>query len=539
MANNKVVYGNTTIMDITDTTAEASDVAAGEVFYGRDGVRSVGTGNYMDKVSNPTADDILVTDANGQAQDSGTTIADIDNLFVAFANITTYSELHAAIGAHKYIVVDDAPTGGAMIDDDRILITIFTNSQKVTYAISTTNEWTVVSRRPYVGQATDSNSGTIKTDSSNGISLDADGKLQITGMMDLVSSPTADDILITNASGQATDSGVGINDVAMAADLPTQATDSTLGLVKLNPNESVEVNANGQLTVGGRLGQFPGGGVFYPTTIEPTTVGGSTFMMTDGAKYLSLGPRTFGIMAGVSLTCKSAAAGTTQYRLSNTQGNRFTCFANKGGRIAIDQTDAQTNGTALITDISFANGDPISAYFGPTESSNDIIITVDRTVNPSAATTKLRMYGTSTSSDVIIVGQGNGASGGKAISLGQACHAGGNQCIAFGNSSLSLANNSVALGHTQLVNKQFCFCAGQGHDFTNGGNGAAAVGIASEIVSDTAFAVGNGVFNSNGNITRSNALEVKTDGSIVLKSPNGTKYKIAVDDSGNLTATAV
>ena len=191
-----------------------------------------------------------------------------------------------------------------------------------------------------------------------------------------------------------------------------------------------------------------------------------------------------------------------------------------------------------MTDISFANGDPISAYFGPTESDNDIIITVDRTVNPTAKVTKLRMYGTSTSTDVIIVGQGNGASGGKAISLGQACHAGGNQCIAFGNSALSLANNSVALGHTQLVNKQFCFAAGQGHDFTNGSNGAGAVGIASEISSDTAFAVGNGVFNANGNITRSNALEVLKDGSIVLKSPNGTKYKIAVDDSGNLTSTA-
>ena len=262
-------------------------------------------------------------------------------------------------------------------------------------------------------------------------------------------------------------------------------------------------------------------------------------MMTDGAKYLSLGPRTFGIMAGVNLTCKSAAAGTTQYRLSNNQSNRFACFACRGGRLSIDQTDAMTNGTALITSIKFANGNDISAYFGATESSNDIIITVDRTVNPSATTTKLRMYGTSTSSDVIIVGQGNGASGGKAISLGQACHAGGNQCIAFGNSSLSLANNSVALGHTNLVNKQFCFCAGQGHDFTNAPNGSAAVGIASFMDSNTLFAVGNGVFNSNGNITRSNAFEVTKDGGAVLKSPNGTRYKITVSDTGTLTTTAL
>ena len=75
MANNeninKVVYGDTTIIDITDTTAETSDVAAGKVFYARSGERSVGTGDYMDKVDNPTADNLLTTDANGQAQDSG------------------------------------------------------------------------------------------------------------------------------------------------------------------------------------------------------------------------------------------------------------------------------------------------------------------------------------------------------------------------------------------------------------------------------------------------------------------------------------
>ena len=316
------------------------------------------------------------------------------------------------------------------------------------------------------------------------------------------------------------------------------ATDSTYGIVKTNSAQSVSLNADGQLEVGGRLGQFPNGGVFYPTTIEPTNVGSSSFLMSDGAKNLSLGGRHFGIMAGANLTCKSASANATQYRLSNTQSNRFACFAGKNGRLALSQADAQANGTALITSIKFANGNDISAYFGPTESSNDIIITVDRTVNPSASTTALRIYGTSTSNDVIVVGQGCGASGGKAISLGQSCFTGGNQCIAFGNSSVSTGNNSVAFGHTHLVNKQFCFASGQGHDFTNGSNGAGAVGIASSISSDTAFAVGNGVFNANGNITRSNALEVLKDGSIVLKSPNGTRYKIAVNDSGNITTTA-
>ena len=148
----------------------------------------------------------------------------------------------------------------------------------------------------------------------------------------------------------------------------------------------------------------------------------------------------------------------------------------------------------------------------------------------------MRVYGTSTSNDVIVVGQGCGASGGKAISLGQSCHAGGNQCIAFGNASLALANNSVAFGHTQLVNKQFCFAAGQGHDFTNASNGTGAVGIASLLDRNTAFAVGNGVFNANGNITRSNAFEVTKDGGVVLPSPDGSRFKIKVANDGTISS---
>lgn len=45
MAINKVIYGNDTLIDISDTTAEANDVASGKYFYDKSGVRTLGTGS--------------------------------------------------------------------------------------------------------------------------------------------------------------------------------------------------------------------------------------------------------------------------------------------------------------------------------------------------------------------------------------------------------------------------------------------------------------------------------------------------------------
>ena len=44
MAINKIIYGSNTLIDLTDTTAEASDVLAGKYFYGKDVVKTLGTG---------------------------------------------------------------------------------------------------------------------------------------------------------------------------------------------------------------------------------------------------------------------------------------------------------------------------------------------------------------------------------------------------------------------------------------------------------------------------------------------------------------
>ena len=43
MAINKVIYGNNVLIDISDTTAIASDVVQGKYFYALDGTKTIGT----------------------------------------------------------------------------------------------------------------------------------------------------------------------------------------------------------------------------------------------------------------------------------------------------------------------------------------------------------------------------------------------------------------------------------------------------------------------------------------------------------------
>ena len=55
MAINKVIYGGNTLIDITDTTALASNVLDGYYFYGRDGVKTEGTCTFNADTSDATA----------------------------------------------------------------------------------------------------------------------------------------------------------------------------------------------------------------------------------------------------------------------------------------------------------------------------------------------------------------------------------------------------------------------------------------------------------------------------------------------------
>ena len=328
---------------------------------------------------------------------------------------------------------------------------------------------------------------------------------------------------------------------ANTIDLPTQATDNTLGLAKTNSTQNITLNANGQLEVGGRLGQTVDLGLYNPVFADPVQVGRFSLLMTE-AKGLSSAHRELIIAGGNGLTLKTTAqAGATEYRVSNTQANRFvaSCFVGNGSVLTLDEAYAKEK-TVPIVSCKFANGNDVTAYFGATESNNDIIITTSESINPSSTITNIRCYGSWGNADTISVGQGNRTHGGKILQVGAGLYTApnNNQVLQLGNRQFSTKNNVIMIGNDLISKKQFWGLFGQGHDNSSSKDGGVAFGLWSDITANTKLAVGNGTAYNN----RSNIFEVQDNAGateVIMKSPNGTKFKLTVDDSGNISTTAL
>jgi len=86
MAFSKIILNNVTQMDVTDTTAEAYDVAEGKYFYGADGIKKTGvaTGNAF-----------FVTETQDE---HGGTITDITSVDISDSTITADKILNGYVG---------------------------------------------------------------------------------------------------------------------------------------------------------------------------------------------------------------------------------------------------------------------------------------------------------------------------------------------------------------------------------------------------------------------------------------------------------
>lgn len=315
------------------------------------------------------------------------------------------------------------------------------------------------------------------------------------------------------------------------------ATDSTYGIVKTNSAQSVSLNANGQLEVGGRLGQFPTTtGIYAPNDRDPRMVGDYTMLVTD-AIGMDIGGRALAVVSGLGVACKSAAAGSTEYRITNNYNNRILAKMCEGGYASRDEATSKVERVVQVVSVTI-NGAAFTPSSAANDSTKDIVIKTSETLNPTSAITNIRLFGKMQSYATIHTGNGVASwGGGRNLLLGGGVTKSGssNDNCLVGNGIFSNGNGNACFGRYHIAMKNRGFFAGTGHDSTNAPTeGASAVGQYSYMDSSTLFAVGNGTAHT----SRSNAFEVRTDG-IVLKSPNGTRYKITVSNTGAITATAI
>lgn len=320
------------------------------------------------------------------------------------------------------------------------------------------------------------------------------------------------------------------------------ATDTDYGFVKTNPNQSITLDENGRLDVGGRLGAIGGGtGIFHSKDREPRGVGDFSFLITDAKGMILAAPRTFVLATGVNISLKgSHAAGSTTYQVSNTYANRIACYGLKnGGFLGQSEAWCKENQIVAVTNVTIGSNSNWTPDSSANDTSQNIVITTETSANPDSAVSQLRAFGgiwNGYCSEYI--GQCVGGGAGASLIIGQRVYSGASKnvnCIVAAD-TYNNGNGNAIFGRLHICPKNRWFVAGSGHDITNGKTEAGAVvGEYASIQSNTLFAVGNGTDQTN----RSNAFEVRSDGSIVLRSPNGTRYKIAVDDSGNVSTSAI
>ncbi|MBQ9021570.1 MAG: hypothetical protein IJ113_06110 [Eggerthellaceae bacterium] len=316
------------------------------------------------------------------------------------------------------------------------------------------------------------------------------------------------------------------------------ATSSDYGMVKLNPNEAVTLNSDGQLDVGGRLGAFSGTtGIFHSKDREPRSVKDFSFLITD-AKGMNLdAPRDFALVTGVNLSLKgSHAAGSTTYNVANTYANRIACSVLAGGGYLSQSEDySKENQIVPVTSVTI-NGSSFTPD-SSADSTTPIVITCDTSANPTSAVTALRVFGGITGGFCSeYIGQCVGGKMGASLVIGQrVIGKSGNVNVIVSADTYNAGNGNALFGRLHISAKNRWFMAGTGHDNTNGRSEAgAAVGQYSLIDANTLFAVGNGTSHT----ARKNAFEVTANG-IVLLSPNGSRWLVSVDNSGNLSTSAL
>lgn len=100
MAINKVIYGGTVLIDITDTTATAADVADGKYFYSKDGSKVEGSSTKDSDTTDATALSSEILSTKTAYVNKNKIIGEMPNRGAVSATISTLSPYTIQNGYH-------------------------------------------------------------------------------------------------------------------------------------------------------------------------------------------------------------------------------------------------------------------------------------------------------------------------------------------------------------------------------------------------------------------------------------------------------
>ena len=318
------------------------------------------------------------------------------------------------------------------------------------------------------------------------------------------------------ADETATEALEGLSSKADRSDLPSLATDDIAGLVKLNTGMNIYLDENGNLIIGGRLGQFPGKtGLYAPDDRQPRAVGDFDLLITDALGMIMESSRSLAIVSGYALNVRSAEPGTTVYYAENNYINRIIAKVCEDGTVSKDEETSKVEMTIPVTSV-LINGKKFEPDSTPDDPDNPIVITLEETANPETTITRLRMFGRLAGYASSYIGNGIriSGSGGRSLLLGGVLvKMGGNDHCMIGQIMFAKGNGNVMLGRNHIATKNRGFFHGTGHDGRNAkSESVAAFGDWSEIDSTTALCYGGGTSATN----RKNIFELITDGRLKL-----------------------
>lgn len=146
---------------------------------------------------------------------------------------------------------------------------------------------------------------------------------------------------------------------------------------------------------------------------------------------------------------------------------------------------------------------------------------------------------------VVVIGNNSNSGGGSTVAIGDGSNAGNDNDVTIGKSSQAAGGSSTAVGDLAVANGTDSLALGTRSDVDFGADYSVVIGARSSTTSTNRGVLGTSTSETEGTydwVVPGN-LTVNEDFSapdgVIIQSPDGTNWRVTVDDSGTVSASAV